>query len=44
VTASNILAYREEHGPFATIEEVMNVPGIGEVKFDGFKDMITVGP
>lgn len=44
VTAANIVAYREEQGPFATIEEVMNVPGIGQVKFDGFKEMITVGP
>lgn len=44
VMASRIVAYREEHGPFATIEEVMNVPGIGETRFDGFKGMITVGP
>jgi competence protein ComEA len=44
VMASRIVAYREEHGPFVTIEEVMNVPGIGEITFDGFKEMITVGP
>lgn len=44
VTAGNIVAYREEQGPFATIEEVMNVPGVGQAKFDGFKEMITVGP
>ena len=44
VTANNIIAYREEHGPFSTIEDIMNVPGIGEGKYEGFREMITVGP
>ena len=43
-TAAKIVTHRQEHGPFTTIEEIMDVPGIGEGKFNGFKDMITVGP
>ncbi len=41
-TAENIIAYREQHGPFATIEAVMDVPGIGQAKFDQIKELITV--
>ena len=44
VTAAKIIDYRETNGPFAAIQEIMNVPGIGEGKFDGFKELITVGP
>jgi len=43
-TAANIIAHREANGPFATIEAIMDVPGIGEGKFEGMKDLITVGP
>lgn len=44
VTAEKIVRYRQEHGPFLRIEAIMDVPGIGEAKFDGFKEMITIGP
>ena len=40
--AQNIIQYREENGPFAMTEELMLVPGIGEVTYDGLKDLITV--
>ena len=30
--AARIVAYREENGPFATIEDLLDVPGIGETK------------
>ena len=43
-TAANIIAHREANGPFATIEAIMDVPGIGEGKFAAMKDLITVGP
>jgi competence protein ComEA len=42
VTAEKIIAYRESNGPFQTIEEIMDVAGIGPVKFEGMKDLITV--
>jgi competence protein ComEA len=43
-TATKIVAYREANGPFAKIEDIMDVPTIGEAKFEGIKDLITVGP
>ncbi len=43
-TAGKIVAYRSEHGPFSSVEEIMEVPGIGQAKFDGFVERITVGP
>lgn len=41
--AALIIAYREENGSFQTIEEIMEVSGIGEKTFEGFKDLIKVG-
>jgi len=40
VTAGNIVRYREEHGPFKKIEDIMNVTRIGQKTFDGMKDRI----
>lgn len=42
-TAENIIVYREQHGPFASIEAIMDVPGIGQAKFDQIQALITVG-
>ena len=41
--AKAIIAYREENGPFATIEDIMNVQGIKEGTFVKIKDEIVVG-
>jgi len=41
--ASQIINYRNLHGDFNTAEELMNVKGVGESKFEAIKDMITVG-
>ena len=40
--ANKIIAYREENGKFKTIEDIKNVPGIGDSKFANIKDMIKV--
>ncbi|MCQ3936535.1 MAG: hypothetical protein DPW18_05740 [Chloroflexi bacterium] len=40
--AQRIIDYREENGPFETIEDIMNVSGIGPSTFDQIKDLITV--
>lgn len=40
--AQAILAYREEHGGFSAIEEILNVPGIKEGTFVKIKDNIAV--
>ena len=41
--AANIIAYREEHGPFRTVEELLQVEGIGQARFEAIIDYITVG-
>lgn len=40
--ARRIVAYREENGPFATTEELINVKGIGEAKLADLDGWITV--
>lgn len=42
VTAGKIIAYREEHGGFLFVEEIMEVSGIGTVIFERIKDYIYV--
>lgn len=41
-TASKILQYRKEKGRFNSIEEIQEVSGIGESKYNKIKDLITV--
>ena len=43
VLASRIVDYRRQNGSFLTIEEIRNVSGIGEKRYDTIKDKITVG-
>lgn len=40
--ADNIITYREEHGPFETKEELMNVHRIGEKTYQKIKNYICV--
>lgn len=40
--ADDIIRYREEHGDFARIEDIMKVPGIKDAAFQKIKDSITV--
>lgn len=40
--AEDIIRYREEHGGFQEIEDIMNVPGIKEAGFQKIKDSIKV--
>ncbi|MEJ5256863.1 MAG: ComEA family DNA-binding protein [Fervidobacterium sp.] len=39
--AQEIINYRTKNGPFRSIDEIMNVKGIGEKTFEKMKDMIT---
>ena len=41
-TALKIINYKKEHGKFNNIEEIKNVPGIGESKFENIKEYICV--
>lgn len=41
--AQRIIDYREEHGPFSSLEELLEVKGIGEATLEGFRDHAVVG-
>lgn len=41
-TALKIITYRKENGKFKTIEDIKNVSGIGNSKFNNIKDLIVV--
>ncbi|HDS29799.1 MAG TPA: ComEA family DNA-binding protein [Firmicutes bacterium] len=41
--ASRIINHRNIHGPFARIEDILVVDGIGEAKFKAIKHLITAG-
>lgn len=40
--AERIIKYREEHGPFKKVEDIMKVKGIGKKIFQDIKNKITV--
>nr|WP_026049138.1 helix-hairpin-helix domain-containing protein [Bacillus bingmayongensis] len=40
--AENIMKYREEHGPFQKIEDLLEVDGIGEKSLEKIKDKIII--
>lgn len=40
--ADRIIQYREEKGPFSTAEDIKNVSGIGEKRYEQLKDKITI--
>ena len=42
VKAQAIVGYRNEHGPFKIIEDLLKVSGIGPATFEKIKDYITV--
>ena len=41
-TAAKIIKYREENGSFRKIEDIQNVKGIGEAKYNDLKEQIEV--
>ena len=43
VLAQAILDYRAEHGDFRTLDELLEVRGIGSAKLDAMRDEITTG-
>lgn len=42
VLAQRIIDYREEHGPFAAVEDLLNVSGIGDSRLADIRSDITV--
>ena len=43
VLGQRILDYREENGKFTLVEELLNVKGIGQKRFEEILDLITIG-
>ncbi len=41
-TANKIIKYREENGKFKNVDDIKNVSGIGDAKFEEIKDLIVV--
>lgn len=42
VTADAIVSYRDSHGSFKSVDELMNVDGIGQGKFNKFKEYFCI--
>lgn len=42
VLAARIVAHREAHGPFRTVDDLLAVSGIGPKTLAGFRDLVTV--
>ncbi len=42
-TAAKIIEYRDDNGPFASIEQLMDVSGIGPAKFEAIKELVVLG-
>jgi competence protein ComEA len=40
--SERIIVYRDEHGPFKTIDQLTEVKGIGQAKLAKLKDRLTV--
>ncbi len=40
--AARIIAWRDENGPFRSVDELLAVSGIGEKTLEGFRDLVTV--
>lgn len=43
VLAQRILRYREETGSFSRLEDLLNVEGIGQKRFEDILDLIAIG-
>ena len=42
VLAATIIQYREEHGPFTSVDQLLDVSGIGEVTLEEIRELVTV--
>ena len=40
--AERILAWRDENGRFASVDDLLGVPGIGDKTFEALRDLVTV--
>jgi competence protein ComEA len=42
VLAQRIVEHRDRHGPFSVVEDLLDVPGIGEAKLAALREMVLV--
>lgn len=42
VLAGRIVAYRDDHGPFRAVEDLLDVPGIGEGRLAELREMVAL--
>ncbi len=42
VLAERIVAHRDANGPFEAVEDLLDVPGIGETKLAAIRDLVSV--
>jgi competence protein ComEA len=41
-TAAAIIAHRDQHGPFTSVDQLLDVRGIGEAKLEQLRDLVSV--
>ncbi|HEY8526893.1 MAG TPA: helix-hairpin-helix domain-containing protein, partial [Acidimicrobiales bacterium] len=41
-TAEAIIAHREQNGPFTSVDQLLDVRGIGEAKLEQLRDLVVV--
>jgi competence protein ComEA len=41
-TSAAIIAHRQEHGPFTSVDQLLDVRGIGDAKLAELRDLVTV--
>ena len=44
VTAERIITYREQNGPFRSVDDLIHVQGISDRTIDGFRALVSTGP
>jgi competence protein ComEA len=44
VTAGRIIAFREENGPFRSVDDLIHIQGISAGMIDDFRPLVTTGP
>jgi competence protein ComEA len=41
-TAAAIIEWRDQHGPFVVVDDLLDVPGIGPAKLAAIRDLVEV--
>jgi competence protein ComEA len=44
VTAERIIEFRDENGPYRSVDDLVAIEGISSRTIDGFRDLVTTGP